>query len=168
MEVVEVRANVQKIKAWLNQYREIEQDISNQTERLDRLEAKLYGMSSPYISDMPKSSSPVGDKMAVLVAQKERLETQIKNTLKKQADESERIESVLSALQKSDEKAIIRLRYIDGVSWSTASEMLFGNTEDYYDREESYIRRTQKLHGRALESMAREVEKAADVKTEPA
>lgn len=153
--------DAQGVKTRLQQYREREREIDNQIERLERLEAKLYGVGSPQLTDMPKVSSPAGDKTVALIAQKDELDGLIRSLVKEQTKEREWIEDVLTGLVKSDEKAVIRIRYIDGAKWIEVAKLLFGNAEDYEDKSDSYLRRVTKLHGQALVNMAREIARRA-------
>ncbi|MCD8398271.1 MAG: DUF1492 domain-containing protein [Lachnospiraceae bacterium] len=150
--------DAKSIKTRLLQYREKERDIDNQIERLDALAAKLYGVGSPQITDMPKGSSPSGDRTLSQIARKQKLEEQVKEMINEQADEQKWIESVLGRLSIADEKAVIRMRYIDGEKWDNVSELLFGSKDDYEEKRDSYLRRVTKLHGRALINMARIIE----------
>lgn len=153
--------DAQGVKTRLQQYREREREIDNQIERLERLEAKLYGVGSPQLTDMPKASSPAGDKTVALIAQKEELDGLIRELVKEQTRERGWIEDILTGLTRSDEKAVIRVRYIDGEKWTEVSDLLFGSADDYEDKRDSYLRRTTKLHGQALMNMAREIARRA-------
>ena len=128
----EKQYDVAAVKRRLNRYREKERDIDTQIERLGRLETRLTGIRSPVISDMPKSHGAVDD------------------------------EDVLDTLTKSDEKAVIRVRYHDRESWSAVSKILFGKRKDFSEKEESYLRRVHKLHGAALVNLARAIEERTD------
>ena len=61
-------------------------------------------------------------------------------------------------LRRSDERAVIRVRYIDNASWDEVVDVLFGGKEDLLEREDIYLRRVYKLHGQALLSMAKYIE----------
>ena len=137
----EKRYDVAAVKERLNEYREKERDIDNQIERLVRLVTKMSSVGAQTITDMPRSQGTDGDRIGKLVAEKEEL-----------------IEAILSKLKHSDERAVIRIRYHDRESWSTVAEVIFGNVEDYLDREGTYIRRVHKIHGSALLNMAKIME----------
>lgn len=61
-------------------------------------------------------------------------------------------------LKRSDERAVIRSRYLDGASWGDVVDLLYGDEEDLLEREDMYRKRVFKLHGRALLSMAQYIE----------
>lgn len=154
----EKRYDVAAVKERLNEYREKERDIDNQIERLVRLVTKMSSVGAQTITDMPRSQGTDGDRIGKLVAEKEELEADIRSDERDQKEEWSKIEAILSKLKHSDERAVIRIRYHDRESWSTVAEVIFGNVEDYLDREGTYIRRVHKIHGSALLNMAKIME----------
>ena len=147
--------DVTSIKTRLMNYREMEREIDNQIERIENLQAKMSGIGSPVLSDMPKSPNTVHDRIGRMVAQKDEMERKVRKLVDIQSRERHWIQNILSHLKKADERAVIQMRYIDSESWSNVSRMLFGAKDDYEEKQESYLRRTTKLHGRALVSMAK-------------
>ena len=61
---------------------------------------------------------------------------------------------IVEWLEYPDERMIIRLRYIDGLSWREISELLFSKRRDYYDEEEKYKKRVYRMHGNPLVKLA--------------
>lgn len=150
--------DVSAVKKRLNRYREKERDIDTQIERLERLESRLTGIGSPVISDMPKAHGAADDRLVNLIAEKDELESKIRLDIKAQNRSWHEIEDFLDMLTKSDEKAVIRVRYHDRESWSSVAKMLFGKRADYLEKEGSYLRRVHKLHGSALVNLARAID----------
>ena len=111
---------------------------------------------------MPKSHGAVDDRLVNLIAEKDELESKIRLDIKSQTSTWREIEDVLDTLTKSDEKAVIRVRYHDRESWSAVSKILFGKRKDFSEKEESYLRRVHKLHGAALVNLARAIEERTD------
>lgn len=150
----ETRYDTDAVKYRLIEYRERAKDIESQTERLDRLEMKILSVGSPTISDMPKSPSPPQDRTTALIADKIDLENDIRQAIAEQRREKEEIEVILRKLRHSEERAVIRMRYFDGASWNDVVDMLFGGKDDFLGKEDTYLRRTHKIHGSALLNMA--------------
>lgn len=148
------KKNVQSIKDRLIEYRERERDIDNQIERIENLEAKMVSLQSPEISGMPTAHSVVKDKICKMIAQKDEMEKQVRRLIEIQDFEREWISGILSCLKSADERACIQMRYLDVESWPKVSKMLFGHYEDYEERRDSYLRRTTKIHGRALKNIS--------------
>lgn len=146
--------DVSAVKKRLLDYRDIEREIDNQVERIENLEAKMYSVGSPELSDMPKAPSITQDRIGGMVARKEEMEAKVHRLIDRQTSEREWIQNVLKHVKKPDERAVIEMRYIDMESWPQIALMLFGKKPDFDDREESYVRRTTKLHGKALINMA--------------
>ena len=68
------RYDTQAVKDRLNAYREADQDISNQTELLERLISRMEGLGAKEITDMPRSPSPSVDRISGLMNQKIEIE----------------------------------------------------------------------------------------------
>ena len=149
----DTKASVADIKRRLYEYRETEAEIETELERYEELEEKIKGLHSPQLSDMPKGG-PAEYRLESLLDQKNDLGDKIKRLSARQTRERRWIEDILSHLSKAAERAVIRRKYFDACSWNDVCFSLFGNKTDYADRYDSYIRRTTKLHGRALSNMA--------------
>ena len=136
--------DVEAVKQRLIDLRDLRREIENQSERLERLETKLVGVGAQALTDMPKSPSPSNDR--------------IRATLEHRRRERMFFEKIIRRLKHSDERAVIRSRYLDGASWGDVVDLLYGDEEDLLEREDMYRKRVFKLHGRALLSMAQYIE----------
>jgi len=125
-------------------------EIDNQIERLEYIEATMSSAASPELSGMPKSPGVKNDRTAMLVIRKMELEETIKEAIDAEADERAAIELLIQQLKKPDERAVIRLRYFDRAGWSEICKMLFNEAEDFEENVDNYMRRTFRLHGKAL------------------
>jgi hypothetical protein len=147
--------DVSLLKTRLYGFREKERDIENQIERLDRLVTKMSTVGVSSLTDMPKSAGNVSDKIGIMVSLKQELEDNIIKEVEEQREERRKIESILDELHHSDEKAVIRMRYFDRASWNEIIYMMFGDRTDFNEKEDSYLRRVHKIHGAALQHMAK-------------
>ncbi len=150
--------NVEAVKQRLIDLRDLRREIENQSERLERLETKLVGVGAQALTDMAKSPSPSNDRISDLMQQKFDLEEDIRATLEHRRRERMFFEKIIRRLKRSDERAVIRSRYLDGASWGDVVDLLYGDEEDLLEREDMYRKRVFKLHGRALLSMAQYIE----------
>lgn len=150
--------DVEAVKQRLIDLRDLRREIENQSERLERLETKLVGVGAQDLTDMPKSPSPSNDRISDLMQQKFDLEEDIRATLEHRRRERMFFEKIIRRLKRSDERAVIRSRYLDGASWGDVVDLLYGDEEDLLGREDMYRKRVFKLHGRALLSMAQYIE----------
>ena len=155
MSRADLPVDVAKVKRWLRSYNDRDRDIDTQLERLDKLETRLKSFGVPVLSDMPKSPSAADDRTADLVSQKVDLEKEIRTALVDQKTFRNQIYSLIDMVNNPDERAVLRIKYIDGYQWQDICDMLFGSRIDYVDKEESYLRRTHKIHKAALERVVR-------------
>ena len=150
--------DVEAVKQRLIDLRDLRREIENQSERLERLDTTLVGGGAQALTDRPKSPSPSNDRISDLMQQKFDLEEDIRATLEHRRRERMFFEKIIRRLKRSDERAVIRSRYLDGASWGDVVDLLYGDEEDLLEREDMYRKRVFKLHGRALLSMAQYIE----------
>lgn len=144
-----------KIKERLRRYTDLLREIDNQRERLDRMEAAYGTPSGPDLSGMPRPKGGVSNPTAAAVERKMELEDKIRKKEAEERAERNAIESMTELMDDPDERLTIQLKYIDRADWQDVTFALFGNRDDYLDKREAYQRRTYRIHGRALLSLAR-------------
>lgn len=142
------------MKDRLCEYRSLNKEIDNEIERLERMEDKLYSLGSPALSNMPKSKSSVYDKIADRVAMKVDLEATIKELISYRDSERIAIEVMVRRLRNADERAVIRMRYLDLEEWDDILYMMFGDKKDYNEKYDNYKQRMFRLHSAAIEELA--------------
>lgn len=148
------KCGIRALKDRLMEYREREREIDSQIERIENIKGKMIGLRSLEMSGMPHAQFATKDRLTKLLAQKEEVEKDVMRMIGIQESEKEWINSLLKHVKRADERACIRVRYIDVESWTQVAKILFGSNEDFYERKDSYLRRTTKIHGRALQQMA--------------
>lgn len=156
------QVNTDVIRLRLEEFHETERDIDNQIERLEHLKAKLYAAGAQVLTDMPRSPSASNDRMAAMLAQADELDSTIRGMVKSQSEEKKRIEYILMHIRKSDERAVIRMRYFDGADWKEIAEMLFGDRDDYLEREDTFVRRAFRVRDDALTHMTIFIEESGE------
>ena len=148
------RPSTEQVKKWLFKYKYEERDIDMQLERLDALESRITSLGSPAISDMPKSPSPAQDRVADMICMKIDLADEIKIAIENHRNRRKHIEKAIAELEKPEEKAVLRARYLDLMDWKSVAGVLFGDRYDFVDREDSYLRRMYKIHSSALVNLS--------------
>ena len=143
-----------RIKDRLAAYLKLLREIDNEVERLDRLLLTYGSPPGPDLSGMPRPKGGVSNRVAVEAAKKIELEDHIKELNAEEREENRAIEAMLRQIDDPDKRAVIRLRYFDRADWNDVAFALFGTEPDYLTRSESYLRRTYKIHGRALLDLA--------------
>ncbi len=137
----------------LQSYGRLSQEIDNQIERLAIMEERITSPKSSNLTGMPRSGNSCLDRMAIAMAKKEELEQLIKHLIEKEKAEAKEIGEAAELLENLNERNVILMRYIDGLSWNEISEALFSRQKDYNKREDTFLRRTFKIHGSALEKL---------------
>lgn len=147
------------IKKRLLEYMDTERYLDSQIERLRALESRMYSIGSPELSDMPKGSTVIKDRIGQMVVRKEEIEEEIGGLIVKQNGERAWVQNILDRMSRSDEKAIIQIRYLDGNSWTKVAEHMYGKRTDFDEKRESYLRQCTRIHSRALQSVSMIVRK---------
>lgn len=137
----------------LDDYVIAEEDIDREIERLEYLTSKMTGISAQVMNGMPRSSSMSTDRMADMLGRKEELEASIREAVERQAQKRKKIESIVRQLKNTEERQVIRMRYLDRTEWDEVLEIMFGSKPDFEDRFETYRRRMYRVHGTALVNM---------------
>lgn len=146
-------------RKYLERYREQDQEILHQTERLENIKSRLTSMGISELSDMPKAPFNASDKVGDLVAQYVDLDREIQELISKQREKRAKIEKYIKALDSADERAVLRMRYIDGESWGSITKSIFGLETDYDDKKDNLRKRIYRTHVSAIEKMSLLVKK---------
>lgn len=160
---------VTETKAWLQEYRNLELEADIQSERLIRLINRIEGVGAQVITGMPTAHSSSNDRITDLIAKKMEIEDSVSKAVEIQKRERARIEKALVKMSNPKCRALIRHRYIDGNTWEKTSSLIFGNQDDYEEKQESYLRRVFLVHGDALTELTGIIsgdEEYSDIKRE--
>ena len=87
--------------------------------------------------------------------QKVALEETIRRMIADEDRERNELEALISEMEKPDEQTVLEMHYFDAANWWTVCAALHGSREDYDEHEQRYHKRTFKLHGSALQSLAK-------------
>ncbi len=148
------------IKEWLQRYRDVCRDYENLLERYSVLEQKYKSIRTTNLTGMPHGTSSttdnIGEGLARLEELNERIQEQraLAKAIYKEINEAAFLIRKAKCKNWADKKAVLQCRYLDLMSWNDISELLFGNIDRFWDNEETYLRRTHKLHGAALDDLA--------------
>lgn len=145
----------EKIKKKLEHYTTYQRRIDNLIERLEYLEATMGSPSTPNLSGEPSGGGDGTSKTERQVLKKLELEQQIRDMIADEERERKELEALISLMKKPDEQTVIEMRYLDGAKWWAISAALYGSETDYDEHEQRYLKRTFKIHGSALQSLAK-------------
>lgn len=144
-----------EIKKKLESYAALHRRIDNQIERLENLEAVMGSISSPSFDGISGGSGDGTSKQERQVIQKVTLEETIRRMIADEDRERNELEALISEMEKPDEQTVLEMHYFDAANWWTVCAALHGSREDYDEHEQRYLKRTFKLHGSALQSLAK-------------
>ena len=143
-----------KIKKKLERVATLKRRIDNLIERLEYLESTMGSASTPNLTGLPGGGDGTG-KTEREVARKLELEAQIRDLIADEAKTRKELEDMIGLMEKPDEQTVLEMRYFDGASWWTICSTLYGNETDYEEHEQRYLKRAFKIHGSALQSLAK-------------
>lgn len=148
-----MKSEIDTAKEWLLRYSEINKTIDNLILRSDLLKDKASAPSSAKIDGMPHGKGGNTDKIGTLIAKYEELDTEAREKIAESRTIYREINDVIKNIQgrgSADLRVVLQLKYLDLANWNEIVFLLFGNEPDFAEREDSFIRRTFKLHSRAL------------------
>ena len=111
--------------------------------------------SSPNLGSSGGGSSDGVSKIERQIERKDELDRKIRELIGKEAEIRKELEQLIEQLTKPDEQTVLEMRYIDRQNWWAICAALYGDRDDYQSNSEKYLKKTFKLHGSALQSLAR-------------
>lgn len=144
-----------EIRALLEAYPKCKARIDNTEERLLYLELMQDSPSSSNLTGMPSGSRDGSSKQERDTIKKLELEERLRDMYAEESNRREEIEGLIEQMDEPNEQTVIEMRYIDDAGWRSISVALHGKLPDYDEHEERYLKRTFKIHGRALQHLAR-------------
>lgn len=143
------------IKQKLESYATLQRKIDNQIERLENLNATMGSPSTPNLTGLPSGGGDGTSKIERQVAKKDELEKKIRRMIMEERQLRKELEQLIETLKNPDEQTVIEMRYIDRAKWCTVCAALYSTEPDYNEKADKYLKRTFKLHGSALQALAR-------------
>lgn len=150
-------AETESIKSWLLELKAAVTDAELTEERLDTLRSRAESARTASLSGLPHAAGETVDRVGVIVAQIEELTEENTRLWKKVGELRREREAAIKQIHGHgwpEQRAVLRLRYIDQETWSDLAFVLFGSKEDFTEREDAYLRRAYKIHGKALYELA--------------
>lgn len=143
------------IKQKLEHYAAFQRRINNQIERLEYLESVMGAPSSPNLSGEPSGGGDGSSKTERQVLKKLELQQAIRDMIADEAAERKELEGMIEQMERPDEQTVIEMHYLDHVKWWPICAALFSGEPDYAEKADKYLKRTFKLHGSALQALAK-------------
>ena len=86
---------------------------------------------------------------------KTELEEKIRDMVLEERRLRKELEDLIDAMKNPDEQTVIEMRYFDRAKWWPICAALYSTEPDYEEKADKYLKRTFKLHGSALQALAR-------------
>lgn len=157
LEVITLVQSKENLIIWLSRYRENEAALDDLLERIAVLRSRLESPKSVALSGMPHGSRSEHDPFIRTLAKIDDLEARaqdllaVSRTLYRELNDN--IDQI-TGRGGADQRCILRCRYIDGFEWNVVCEVLFSRKPDFDDKQETYLRRTFRIHNEALEALS--------------
>ena len=153
-EMAEQHKETDSIKKLLSAFTKLRKRIDNTEKRLEALELSV-GASSPSYSGMPGGGGEKSSAQDRFVIKKEEIQEKLENMYAEENRRREEIEALIELMDKPNEQTVMEMHYLDNIPWKLISVTIWGEEPDYDDDERRYLKRTFKIHGSALQSLAK-------------
>lgn len=151
------KARVEAAKEWLLRFRDAERDSASLDSRIAAMRARIESARTSHLDGMPHGSGFEGDNVGAALSRLSELEEEAKETRAHGMALYHEINDAIKRITGPDspyQRAVLQTRYLDLESWTGVSEVLFGQRDDFLDKQESFLRRVHKIHGAALSKLA--------------
>lgn len=145
-----------EIQSWLSGYAAARREAALLRARADVLRMRASAPATPKLDGLPHSSGFDGDRIGGAVGTVDEVEREIAELERRATEIYREIDDAVLMLdgpRAVDWRTLIRLRYIDGCEWPDISFLLFGDKEDFSEKEDTYLRRAFRLHSEALAAL---------------
>lgn len=143
-----------KIKKLLAAFTNLRKRIDNTEKRLEALELSV-GAATPSYSGMPGGGGERSSEQERYAIKKEEIQEKLDNMYAEENRRREEIEALIELMDKPNEQTVIEMHYLDNIKWRLISVAIWGEKPDYDENERRYLKRTFKIHGSALQSLAK-------------
>jgi len=146
-------AGTEAVKEWLNRYWQQHEHVERLSFELDALESKATSPGTPSLDGLPRAPGYDRDRVGGIVGRLDELRTEIEEAQVEATATRHEIEAAIKRItgpRWPDRRAVLRFRYLLCLAWPDVTDALFGGKRDFLDKEDTYQRRTYRLHGEAL------------------
>ena len=144
-----------EIKELLGEYKKLQKRIDRTEKRLECLELTMGAPSGPNYSGMPRGGGDGSSKQERDYIKVEELREKLGDMYAEENRRREEIEGLIELMEKPNEQAVMEMHYLDGAKWWPICAALFEDEPDYEENAQRYLKRTFKIHGSALQTLAR-------------
>lgn len=141
------------VKEWLWRYKAKIDDYSCIRQRIILMEQRSRTVQTSQLDGIPHNGTKDHDHYGIILGQIEEMENEASEMLAQSKEIYTEIKAIVAKISGRDavnRKAVILSRYLDLMPWENVTNILFGKKDDYIDREDTYLRRTFRIHADAI------------------
>lgn len=145
-----------QVKEWLSRYAVAAREVALLRARADAIRDRAASPSSPTLDGMPRSPGFEGDRLGEVIGIADVIERQVAEKEAQAAEAYREIDATIqqiSGKHATERKFILQCRYLDRMDWPDVIFLLFGDKDDFGDREDSFTRRAYNIHKEALQDI---------------
>ena len=132
-------------KRELSRYRDICREIEQITEQLDELEQKEFDAAQKAVREAAGAGRGRTDKVGARLVRKEDLEHLYDQKQISLLVTRRRIENALESLQEPRDRALMRYRYFDGLSWEKVALKMNYSLRAVYELHEKILQKLERV-----------------------
>ena len=136
-------------RQWLKRYQLQRGLIDSKMLRVEVLKEKASSPGSPKLDGMPRDQKWNGDGLASLIATYTDIERELPEDIKMGRELHKQIDAFIKRLKgqgSAEMRLVLQMKYLDLFGWTDIVEVLFLGKADFLEKEDSYTRRTFKIH----------------------
>lgn len=145
-----------ELRCWadLMEYNKVLRRIDHTEDRIQEYRETMCSPGSPSFDGMPRAKGDVTSRQERAMIRLDKMERELKELVKTEGALYDKLEEAMQQLDPDLEQLLV-LRYFDGKGWKMISEALWKYEEDFEEKETSFLKRTFKMHGTALNNLER-------------
>ena len=128
------------VKEYLNQARNMDELIKSNKAELERLRELSTCISSPAAGGTSRGNAP-GDRVGNIATRIADLEAQIQQDIDYYITVKSDIHNAIERITNRDERLLLRMRYIDGMTWEQIAEKMHYSVSGIYKLHKKSINR---------------------------
>lgn len=141
------------LKQWLHRYQDLQHDADRLWDRAGELRGRVEAARTSHLDGLPHAHGGDADRIGGIVSELEEVEAEAREAQEEATAVRRDIAATIKQIHGprwADKRECLRLRYLDGLRWEDISEKLYGDSQDFWDKSDIFLRRAYKLHSEAL------------------
>lgn len=135
-----------RIRQRFEAFSNLSEDIENQIDRLEEMEAAALSPSAPSVDGMPTPKGTPWDRVGRAVAAMNALQDRVSRMIETEKTEYDALEDMLDALN-AREKSILQRRYFDRLKWEIIADKTCLSVRGCQNIEKRAFERLEELYG---------------------